>query len=113
MKAGIPFYGERSGDSVEIARKGVEALKGMGCNVIIIDTAGRHKSEHSLMEEMKQLSEAIKPDEVMLVIDGTIGQQAKPQAEAFNNATKIGSIIVTKLDGDSRGAGTPRDHKQV
>jgi signal recognition particle subunit SRP54 len=105
MKAGIPFYGEKAGNPAEIALRGVEALKSMGCNVIIIDTAGRHKSEHALMEEMKQLSEAIKPDEVMLVIDATIGQQAKPQAEAFNNATKIGSIIVTKLDGAARGGG--------
>ena len=105
MRAGIPFYGEKTGNPVEIVLKGVETFKGMGCNVIIIDTAGRHKSEHALMEEMKQLSEAIKPDEVMLVIDATIGQQAKPQAEAFNNTTKIGSIIVTKLDGAARGGG--------
>jgi signal recognition particle subunit SRP54 len=105
MKAGVSFYGEKTGNTVGIALRGVEALKDMGCNVIIIDTAGRHKSEHTLMEEMKQLSEAIKPDEVMLVIDATIGQQAKPQAEAFNNATKIGSIIVTKLDGAARGGG--------
>jgi len=105
MEAGIMFYGERTGDPVEIALRGVEVLKGMGCNVIIIDTAGRHKNEHALMEEMKQLSEAIRPDEVMLVIDATIGQQAKSQAEAFNNAAKIGSIIVTKLDGAARGGG--------
>jgi len=57
------------------------------------------------MEEMKQLSEVIKPDEVVLVIDATIGQQAKVQAEAFNKATKIGSIIVTKLDGAAKGGG--------
>jgi len=105
MKAGIMFYGEKTGDPVEIALRGVEILKGMGCNVIIIDTAGRHKNEHALIEEMKQLSEAIRPDEVVLVIDATIGQQAKSQAEAFNNATKIGSIIVTKLDGAARGGG--------
>ncbi len=105
MEAGIMFYGEKTGDPVEIALRGVEVLKDMGCNVIIIDTAGRHKNEHALMEEMKQLSEAIRPDEVMLVIDATIGQQAKSQAEAFNNAAKIGSIIVTKLDGAARGGG--------
>ncbi len=105
MRVGVPFYGEKTGDPVEIALRGVESLKSMGCNVIIIDTAGRHKSEVTLMEEMKQLSEAIRPDEVMLVIDATIGQQAKPQAEAFNSATKVGSIIVTKLDGAARGGG--------
>jgi len=105
LKAGVPFYGERAGNTLEIAKKGVDELKRMGCNVIIIDTAGRHKSETTLMEEMKQLSEVIKPDEVILVIDATIGQQAKAQAEAFNKATKIGSIIVTKLDGAAKGGG--------
>ena len=57
------------------------------------------------MEEMKNLAEAIKPDHIILVIDGTIGQQAMIQAEAFNNATRIGSIAVTKLDGSARGGG--------
>ncbi len=51
---------------------------------MIIDTSGRHKEEQSLIEEMKQLEKAIKPDEVMLVIDGTIGQQAATQARAFS-----------------------------
>ncbi|MEM0217360.1 MAG: signal recognition particle protein Srp54 [Candidatus Nezhaarchaeales archaeon] len=105
LSVGVPFYGERTGTSTEIALRGVNELKEMGCNVIIIDTAGRHKSESALMEEMKLLSEVIKPSEVILVIDATIGQQAKAQAEAFNNATKIGSIIVTKLDGAAKGGG--------
>ncbi|MEM2724439.1 MAG: signal recognition particle protein Srp54 [Candidatus Nezhaarchaeales archaeon] len=105
LSVGVPFYGERTGTSTEIALRGINELKKMGCNVIIIDTAGRHKSESTLMEEMKLLSEVIKPSEVILVVDATIGQQAKVQAEAFNNATKIGSIIVTKLDGAAKGGG--------
>ncbi|MEM0240083.1 MAG: signal recognition particle protein Srp54 [Candidatus Nezhaarchaeales archaeon] len=105
LKVGVPFYGEKTGTPTEIALRGINELKNMGCNVIIIDTAGRHKSELSLMEEMKLLSEVVKPSEVILVVDATIGQQAKAQAEAFNNATKIGSIIVTKLDGAARGGG--------
>jgi len=76
-----------------------------GFDVIIIDTAGRHKNEKDLMEEMCRLSDAIKPDEVMLVIDGTIGQQATTQAAAFNSSTPIGSIYVTKLDGSAKGGG--------
>jgi len=72
---------------------------------VIIDTSGRHKEEKSLIEEMKQLEKAIKPDEVMLVIDGTIGQQAATQAKAFHEATPIGSILVAKLDGSARGGG--------
>ncbi|MEM0320683.1 MAG: GTP-binding protein, partial [Candidatus Nezhaarchaeales archaeon] len=105
LKVGVPFYGEKTGTPTEIALRGINELKNMGCNVIIIDTAGRHKSELTLMEEMKLLSEVVKPSEVILVVDATIGQQAKAQAEAFNNATKIGSIIVTKLDGAARGGG--------
>ncbi|NIU39678.1 signal recognition particle protein Srp19, partial [Candidatus Bathyarchaeota archaeon] len=73
--------------------------------VIIIDTAGRHKEEKSLIQEMKTLEKAIKPNEVILVVDGTIGQQAAIQAKAFNDATPIGSILVTKLDGSARGGG--------
>lgn len=59
----------------------------------------------SLIEEMKQISDGIKPHEVILVIDGTIGQQAYNQALAFKEATPIGSIIVTKLDGSAKGGG--------
>jgi signal recognition particle subunit SRP54 len=73
--------------------------------VVIIDTAGRHKDEKSLIEEMKKLEKSIKPDETILVIDGTIGQQAAIQAKAFHEATPIGSIFVAKLDGSARGGG--------
>ncbi|MEM2192138.1 MAG: signal recognition particle protein Srp19, partial [Candidatus Hadarchaeales archaeon] len=63
------------------------------------------RRERELMEEMRQIADAIKPDEVMLVIDATIGQQAREQAAAFQEATKIGSIFVTKLDGTAKGGG--------
>ncbi|MEM4699362.1 MAG: signal recognition particle receptor subunit alpha [Candidatus Nezhaarchaeales archaeon] len=102
---GVPVFIEEGDDSLTMARKGVERAKDAGFNVIIVDTAGRHKEEKSLMEEAKQLVEAIKPDEVMLVIDATIGQQAKAQAEAFSQTVKIGSIFLTKLDGAARGGG--------
>ncbi|MEM2123703.1 MAG: signal recognition particle protein Srp19, partial [Candidatus Bathyarchaeia archaeon] len=71
----------------------------------IVDTAGRHKEEGDLIEEMKMLEREIKPQEVMLILDGAIGQQAYKHAEAFHSATKIGSIIVTKLDGSTKGGG--------
>jgi len=74
-------------------------------DVVIIDTAGRHKEEKSLIEEMKKLEKAIEPNEVILVIDGTIGQQAALQAKAFHEATPIGSVLVAKLDGSARGGG--------
>ena len=100
----IPFYGEEGEKNpVAIAQRGLEKLKNL--DVVIIDTSGRHKEERTLIAEMKMLADAIKPDEIMLVLDGTIGQQAAVQAEAFNNATKIGSILVSKLDGSARGGG--------
>jgi len=74
-------------------------------DVVLIDTAGRHKDEKSLIEEMKTLEKTIRPDEIIMVIDGTIGQQAAVQAEAFHKATPIGSIIVAKLDGSAKGGG--------
>ena len=85
-------------NSPEIAR----ALK---AKVIIVDTAGRHKEEKELIAEMKKIESILKPNEVILVIDGTLGQQAFSQAEEFAKATNIGSLIVTKLDGTAKGGG--------
>jgi signal recognition particle subunit SRP54 len=102
----IPVYGdEASKKPVEIALKGVEKFKQEGYEAIVVDTAGRHKDEHSLIREMKQIWNAVKPDQVMMVIDGTIGQQAGVQAKAFHEATPLGSITVAKLDGSARGGG--------
>lgn len=92
-------------DAIKLAREGVGHFKERGVDVIIVDTAGRHKEESDLIEEMKQISQVIQPHEVILVIDGTIGQQAYHQALAFKEATPIGSIIVTKLDGSAKGGG--------
>ena len=103
---GVPVYGvQEKLDASEIARRGVEKFRKEGYNIIIVDTAGRHKEEKTLIEEMKRIAEKVSPDEIMLVIDGTIGQQAMIQAKAFNEATKIGSIFITKLDGSARGGG--------
>ncbi|MCD6154777.1 MAG: signal recognition particle protein [Candidatus Verstraetearchaeota archaeon] len=103
---GVPVYGvQEKLDASEIARRGVERFRREGYNIIIVDTAGRHKEEKTLIEEMKRIAEKVSPDEIMLVIDGTIGQQAMIQAKAFNEATKIGSIFITKLDGSARGGG--------
>jgi len=103
----IPVYGlPEERDAVTIAMKGVEYLsKQKRCNVILIDTAGRHKDQQSLMQEIKVLEEKIKPNEIMLVLDGTIGQQAGTHAEAFHKTTPIGSIIITKMDTSAKGGG--------
>ena len=76
-----------------------------GHDIIIVDTAGRHKEEKELMTEMQKIENVLKPNETILVIDGTLGQQAYPQAEEFGKATNLGSIIVTKLDGTAKGGG--------
>jgi len=100
----VPVYGDaKAKDPVNVAFEGMKSFGDK--DVVIIDTAGRHKEEQELIKEMTMLEKSIKPDEVMLVIDGTIGQQAMVQAKAFNEATPIGSILVTKLDGSARGGG--------
>ena len=100
----VPSYGDvKAKDSIKVVNEGLKQLSEK--DVIIVDTSGRHKEEQELIREMKVLEKSIKPDEVMLVIDGTIGQQALAQAKAFNEATPIGSIMVTKLDGSARGGG--------
>jgi signal recognition particle subunit SRP54 len=100
----IPVYGEpKEKTSEKIALRGLKQFKDY--DVVIVDTAGRHKEEKGLIDEMKRLEKTIKPDEAILVIDGTIGQQAAVQARAFHEATPIGSILVSKLDGSARGGG--------
>ncbi|MGA3191202.1 MAG: signal recognition particle protein Srp54 [Candidatus Bathyarchaeia archaeon] len=100
----VPSYGDvKAKDSIKVVNEGLKLFGEK--DVIIVDTSGRHKEEQELIKEMKMLEKSIKPDEVMLVIDGTIGQQALAQAKAFNEATPIGSIMVTKLDGSARGGG--------
>ena len=100
----LPIYGDpKAKDAVKVVSEGLKQFNDK--DLIIVDTSGRHKEEKELIKEMKDLEKKIKPDEVMLVIDGTIGQQALVQAKAFHEATPIGAIIVTKLDGSARGGG--------
>ena len=105
-KIGVPVYGEPGGqDAVDIARKGVEYFVQRGFDIVIVDTAGRHHKEEALLEEMREIFKLINPDEIMLVLDATIGQQAYNIAKKFNESTPIGSIVVTKLDGTAKGGG--------
>lgn len=100
----VPLYGDpENKDALNLAKKGLKKFKKQ--DIIIVDTAGRHKEEKDLLDEMEQISVVVKPEEVMLVIDGTIGQQAREQALAFSKTTKIGSIVITKLDGSAKGGG--------
>jgi len=102
----VEVYGEESNsNAIDIVRKGLEHFKIQKVDITIVDTAGRHKEELSLLDEMRTMRDVINPDLVLLVIDGTIGQQAFNQAKAFHEAVAVGGIIVTKLDGTAKGGG--------
>lgn len=102
-KTNIPVYWKDKSLPLDIVRYGIKVFSDM--DVIIIDTAGRHKDEEKLIEEMKNLWLNIKPNKVILVLDSTIGKAAGTQAEFFNKVSPIGSIILTKMDGAAKGGG--------
>ena len=105
-RAGVEVYGEEgSKDSPGIVRKGLKHYEGEQLDVILIDTAGRHKEESELLGEMKEINRVASPDLTLLVIDGTIGQSCHGQAEAFHKTVPVGGIIVTKLDSAAKGGG--------
>ena len=101
----IPFYGDKNEkDAVKVVKDGIDKFK-RNSDVIIVDTSGRHKLEDDLIEEMKGIFKATKPNEKLLVMDAAVGQQAGPQAKAFNDAVNITGIVLTKLDGTAKGGG--------
>jgi len=102
----VEVYGEETNkDAVGIVSNGLRHFSPENLDVILIDTAGRHKDETGLLEEMKSMHGVSKPDLVLLVIDGTIGQQAYNQSKAFHDAAPVGGIVITKLDGTAKGGG--------
>jgi signal recognition particle subunit SRP54 len=105
-KINVDVYGEEQNkDAVAIVTDGLEYFRQQSIDIIVIDTAGRHKEEKSLLAEMNSMYKVVMPDLVLLVIDGTIGQQAYNQAKAFHEAASVGGIIITKLDGTAKGGG--------
>lgn len=105
-KVRIPFYGSYTEtDPVVISEEGVNIFKKEGFDIIIVDTSGRHKQESDLFDEMKQVEAVVKPDEIIFVMDSSIGQACYDQALAFRKAVNVGSVIVTKLDGHAKGGG--------
>jgi signal recognition particle subunit SRP54 len=103
---GVMFYGDpQERDAVSLAKKGIESLEKAGAQIIIIDTAGRHKDENSLMEEVKVLYRELKPSSVFLVVDATQGSAVARQARAFREAVPYGYVIVSKMDGSAKGGG--------
>jgi len=105
-KAKVPFYGSYAEtDPVRIAIDGVENFKREGYDLIIVDTSGRHKQETALFDEMKQMETVLEPADIIFVMDSAIGQAAHDQALAFRQSVKVGSVIITKLDGHAKGGG--------
>jgi len=98
------YSDDNESDSIKIAKDGKDYFL-QSKNLTIIDTAGRHKEEKGLLEEMQKVVSQVRPDLNILVVDGTIGQQCYNQALAFHQASPIGGIIVTKLDGAAKGGG--------
>ncbi|HDI73566.1 MAG TPA: signal recognition particle protein [Candidatus Korarchaeota archaeon] len=101
----VPVFWKDSKDPMEIMRAGMEKFRKEKYNIVLVDTAGRHKEEEGLMRELREYYEAVKPDLVLLVVDGTIGQEAFNQAKAFAQSIPIGGVVVTKLDGAAKGGG--------
>lgn len=105
-KVRVPFHGSYTEmDPVAIAKEGVTQFKKEGFEMIIVDTSGRHKQEADLFEEMQQVEKAVNPDEIIFVMDSSIGQACYDQALAFKKAVRVGSVIITKLDGHAKGGG--------
>ncbi len=88
---------------VDIAKASMEYARKEGCDVVIIDTAGRLHIDETLMDELKSIKSAVKPRETLLVVDAMTGQDAVNVAETFNQSLDITGVILTKLDGDTRG----------
>ncbi len=99
----IPVYEEGQGDPIAIAQHAFEHARAHGNDLLLLDTAGRLHIDEVLMDELKNIKSAVKPHEIMLVVDGMTGQDAVNAAGAFNDALGIDSVLMTKLDGDARG----------
>ena len=99
----IEVYSEGKGNPVEISKNACEYAKSNGFDYIIVDTAGRLHIDENLMEELKNIAETINPHETLLVIDSMMGQDAINVITGFNDALKLSGVVLTKLDGDTRG----------
>ncbi len=101
--AGVPVFDMGQGDPVEIARRAYNEARDRGCDLLIIDTAGRLQIDDQLMQELQRIKEAVRVNETLLVVDSMTGQEAVNVAEGFAGKVGIDGIILTKLDGDTRG----------
>lgn len=102
-KAGVPVFELGQGNPVEIACKAVAHAKDHGNDLVILDTAGRLHIDETLMGELESIKQAVQPQEILLVIDSMVGQDAVNVAQKFNETLEIDGVLLTKLDGDTRG----------
>lgn len=99
----VPVYSSRTESAVEIANKAVSFAKEQARDVVIIDTAGRLAIDEEMMREVENIKSAVKPDEILFVVDSMIGQDAVNTAKAFHDRLNYDGVVLTKLDGDTRG----------
>ena len=99
----IPVFQMGQSDPVDIAKAAIEHARKHGNDLVFLDTAGRLHVDEALMEELKVMKAAVNPDEILLVVDAMIGQDAVNAAKAFDEALDITGVMLTKLDGDARG----------
>lgn len=102
-KVNVPVFEEGQINPIKIAKDALDEAKRQGADVLIIDTAGRLHIDEQLMEELQKIKAEVKPDEILLVVDSMTGQDAVNVAETFNQKLDITGVIITKLDGDTRG----------
>ncbi|MFM9134288.1 MAG: signal recognition particle protein, partial [bacterium] len=106
-RAGVPVFapepGNGVGDPVDVARRSVEHAQVQMRDIVIVDTAGRLAIDAELMQQLRDVREAVSPDEVLLVVDAMIGQDAVRTAEEFESGVGFDGVVLTKLDGDARG----------
>ena len=102
-KAGVPVFEMGTENPVKIAKAAVKHARDYGNDVVILDTAGRLHIDEVLMNELKDIKAEVEPDEILLVIDSMTGQDAVNVAKSFNDLLEVTGVILTKLDGDTRG----------
>ena len=102
-QAGVPVFERGQADPVETAQLAVEKARHDFCDVLIVDTAGRLHIDSDMMDELGRIRSAVNPSEVLLVVDAMTGQDAVNAAKAFNDAVGLSGVVLTKLDGDTRG----------
>lgn len=105
-KAGCTVFEKGQGNPVKIAKDGVAYAKSYGFDTVIIDTAGRLQIDETLMRELEDIKREVNPDEILLVIDAMTGQVAVEVADTFNKRLEVTGLVLSKLDGDTRGGAT-------